>query len=131
MDVRVVSFARTTANTHSLKVKEASYSGSALGEGIYTCSDTSYAGRGQYGATGLLVARLRGVENSGNLCNSHTTQYDHHDTCVNGNVVVLHNSAQCMVLMQFGRELMDSSEGVDAVAKAHALLQKLMDSMFK
>lgn len=78
------------------------YNGSALGEGIYTADDS--VSSMTYGDTGLLVARLSGVESNRPYQQGQGDDNSVHSVRGNGGSwLVLKSASQCLAILQFAQ----------------------------
>ena len=115
----------TKAERDSKKI-HAHYNGSSLGDGIYTASDP-YSFCSSFGSTGILVARLKGVQRQ------HVGRHSGGDTVVGnaGMVHVLATSGQCIPLLYFSADQINWSNrnfgGNLAVHQYHVKLQEIVD----
>ena len=115
----------TKAERDSKKI-QAHHNGSSLGDGIYTASDP-YSFCSSFGSTGILVARLKGVQHQ------HVGRHSGEDTVVGnaGMVHVLATSGQCIPLLYFSADQINWSNrffgGNLLVHQYHVKLQEIVD----
>jgi len=100
------------------------WNGSSYGDGIYSGNEPSKFTK--YGDTGLLLARLKGVEMDSvqsNRC------FEKGNDCISStrNFVVLQHSHQCLALIQFPTRLVDTK--LDVILKLERRIRSIVDEL--
>lgn len=106
------------------------YTGSKLGEGVYTANSTAIVAGGQYGDEGLLVARLRGSATTIPAAASDSAVAPSDSVVTSYGFVLLKSSAQSLALVRFSRGLLFETNGRDALQKVCEELYFLMNDIF-
>ena len=107
------------------------YNGSAWGDGVYTANNPHAFRNGNFGDTGLIVARLQGDRRPAVL---HGRSFVGDTAIANAGMqnemVILGQSYQCVPLVQFQNSIFRDGNAVSAIWAYHGKLQQIVDTFF-
>ena len=136
----------TKGDRRSQNIQSANMHGSTFGDGVYTCNNP-IASR-NYGSVGLLVARLKGntVRIRQSLKSDHILPAEtntiigdkiHNTSCYGDwpstdhfHEYVLRSSSQCIPLIKYETNILESPDGEKCVLHVQSSLQGLLDELF-